>query len=137
MGQFSSSRPKNERVVEIYSLVKDGLNSDEIVERMTNMNISNLDSSDGNWKVGDIDRIIGEFNLKGSPVSESGSPAALGVGSIQADVNEVIITDIKIPFLSMVIFMVKWGLASIPALAIMMAILIPLYGVVLSFLSAL
>lgn len=33
--------------------------------------------------------------------------------------NEVIVTDIKIPFLSMVILMVKWAIASIPALIIL------------------
>ena len=32
--------------------------------------------------------------------------------------NEVIIKDIKMPFLSMIVFMVKWALASIPDLII-------------------
>ncbi len=34
----------------------------------------------------------------------------------------VIVTDIHMPFLSMVIFMVKWALASIPAIIILMLI---------------
>ncbi len=33
--------------------------------------------------------------------------------------NEVIITDIKMPFMSMVTFMVKWAIAAIPALTIL------------------
>lgn len=33
--------------------------------------------------------------------------------------NAVVITDIKMPFLSMVIFMVKWVIASIPAFIIL------------------
>ncbi len=34
--------------------------------------------------------------------------------------KEVVVTDIKMPFLSMVIFMIKWALASIPAIIILM-----------------
>jgi len=33
--------------------------------------------------------------------------------------QEVVVTDIKIPFLSMVVLLVKWALASIPALIIL------------------
>jgi CHASE2 domain-containing sensor protein len=33
--------------------------------------------------------------------------------------NEVVITDIKMPFGSMVVFMVKWAIAAIPAFIIL------------------
>jgi len=33
--------------------------------------------------------------------------------------REVIVTDIKMPFLSMVVFMIKWAIASIPAFLIL------------------
>jgi len=33
--------------------------------------------------------------------------------------NQVVITDIKMPFLSMVVFMVKWAIAAIPAIIIL------------------
>lgn len=33
--------------------------------------------------------------------------------------NEVVITDIKMPFWSMVTFMVKWAIAAIPAIIIL------------------
>ena len=33
--------------------------------------------------------------------------------------RETIITDVKMPFLSMVIFMIKWAIASIPAFIIL------------------
>jgi len=33
--------------------------------------------------------------------------------------KEVVITDIKMPFLSMVVFMVKWAIAAIPAIIIL------------------
>jgi hypothetical protein len=36
--------------------------------------------------------------------------------------HNVIVTDIHMPFLSMVIFMAKWALASIPAIIILMLI---------------
>lgn len=33
--------------------------------------------------------------------------------------NQVVITDIKMPFISMVVFMVKWAIAAIPAIIIL------------------
>lgn len=36
--------------------------------------------------------------------------------------REVVVTDVKIPFLSMVVLMVKWAIASIPALIILLVI---------------
>ncbi|MBU2885963.1 hypothetical protein KO507_09340 [Gilvimarinus agarilyticus] len=38
---------------------------------------------------------------------------------LNSPVGEVIVTDISMPFLSMVIFMVKWSIASMPALFIL------------------
>ncbi len=45
--------------------------------------------------------------------------------------NEVVITDIKMPFWSMVVFMVKWAIAAIPAfiiLAILGAVIVGFFG---------
>ena len=45
--------------------------------------------------------------------------------------NYVIVTDIRMPFLSMVLFMVKWVIASIPAfiiLSILGALFMMLFG---------
>lgn len=39
------------------------------------------------------------------------------------DRREVVVTDIKIPFASMVILLVKWAVAAIPALFILIIIL--------------
>lgn len=36
--------------------------------------------------------------------------------------NEVVVTNIKMPFISMVIFMVKWAIASVPAFVIFVMI---------------
>lgn len=36
--------------------------------------------------------------------------------------NEVVVTNIRMPFISMVIFMVKWAVASLPALMILVTI---------------
>jgi hypothetical protein len=38
------------------------------------------------------------------------------------NLNEMVVTDIKIPFWSMVVLMVKWALASIPAVIILIMI---------------
>ena len=38
------------------------------------------------------------------------------------DRQEVVVTDVKIPFLSMVVLMVKWAIAAIPALIILLVI---------------
>ena len=45
--------------------------------------------------------------------------------------HEVVVTDVKMPFGSMVVFMIKWSLAAIPAiiiLAIIWAIAIGVFG---------
>ena len=42
--------------------------------------------------------------------------------------NDVIITDIKMPFISMIVFMVKWALASIPAFIILLIIAMIVMG---------
>ncbi len=47
----------------------------------------------------------------------------------------VVVTDIRMPFLSMVVFMIKWAVASIPAfiiLSIIAAVLMMLLGGMLS-----
>lgn len=41
---------------------------------------------------------------------------------MSSEANEVVVTDIKIPFWSMVILLVKWALASIPAIIILFVI---------------
>lgn len=40
------------------------------------------------------------------------------------ELNQITVTDIKMPFLSMVFFMVKWVIASIPALFILLILAI-------------
>ena len=38
------------------------------------------------------------------------------------DKHEVVVTDVKIPFWSMVVLLVKWAIAAIPALIILLVI---------------
>jgi hypothetical protein len=42
--------------------------------------------------------------------------------SMSEDRREVVVTDVKIPFWSMVVLMVKWAIAAIPAVIILMLI---------------
>ena len=37
-------------------------------------------------------------------------------------VQEIVVTDIRIPFISMVVLLVKWSLAAIPAMIILVSI---------------
>jgi len=38
------------------------------------------------------------------------------------NVQEIVVTDVKIPFVSMVVLLVKWALAAIPAIIILISI---------------
>lgn len=48
--------------------------------------------------------------------------------SSDANRSEVVVVDVQMPFMSMVAFMVKWTLASIPALIILAVIAAVLAG---------
>jgi len=45
-----------------------------------------------------------------------------GVASASDDTRNVVVTDVRMPFWSMVVFMVKWAIAAIPALIILMLV---------------
>jgi hypothetical protein len=49
---------------------------------------------------------------------------------MSADYDEVVVTDIKIPFGSMVVLMVKWAVATIPALIILSVMGSIIFGVI-------
>lgn len=65
-----------------------------------------------------LTRLISSIVCDGFPNNHSGGIAM----SDEGNSRNVIVTDIHMPFLSMVIFMVKWALASIPAIIILMVI---------------
>jgi hypothetical protein len=48
--------------------------------------------------------------------------ASLAAYAREDDRVEVVVTDVQMPFMSMVLFMVKWSLASIPAFLILFAL---------------
>ena len=41
---------------------------------------------------------------------------------VSKNVNEVVVTDVRMSFASMVVFMVKWAIANIPAIIILTAV---------------
>jgi len=49
---------------------------------------------------------------------------------MSADYSKVVVTDIKIPFGSMVVLMVKWAVATIPALIILSVIGTITFGII-------
>jgi hypothetical protein len=54
---------------------------------------------------------------------------------MSADYGKVIVTDIKIPFGSMVVLMVKWAVATIPALIILSIFATITFGVINAFMG--
>jgi hypothetical protein len=54
---------------------------------------------------------------------------------MSTDYGKVIVTDIKIPFKSMVILMVKWAVATIPALVILILIGSISFGIISSLMG--
>jgi len=50
--------------------------------------------------------------------------------------NNMVVVDIKMPFMSMVVFMVKWAIASIPAIIILMVLVVIFGGIFGGFLGA-
>lgn len=57
--------------------------------------------------------------------------------SSENDKPEVRVTDIRMPFGSMVVFMVKWAIASIPALIILLVLSAALWGFLIGFVGSL
>ena len=51
--------------------------------------------------------------------------------------NEVVVTDIRIPFGSMVVLILKWTLASIPAMFIVGIVVVVVFGVIGGLLTGL
>jgi len=49
---------------------------------------------------------------------------------MSTDCNRVVVTDIKIPFRSMVVLMVKWAVATVPALIILILIGSITFGII-------
>ena len=69
------------------------------------------------------------------PPAIRNAPSGLQTHVQRESVSAVVVTDIKMPFSSMVVFMVKWAVASIPATIILVlaaAVAIMLFGGVIS-----
>ena len=72
-------------------------------------------------------------------IERKGDPSSTPkVFSSSSELSEVVVTDIDIPFGSMVKFMVKWSLASIPAfiiLVVIFSIIFAIFGGVIAGIS--
>jgi hypothetical protein len=83
----------------------------------------------------DDEKFQKDLESKVKPKAEKSKPQREPVISQKiVEVKKVIITDIQMPFNSMVTFMVKWAIASIPAFIILMAlfaVIIALFGGIL------
>lgn len=96
--------------------------SDERVIEMIREGICNGRKVGDEWFVKDEEAV--ERKKSGTRVFGAGE---------NGDCQEVVVTDVKMPFWSMVVFMVKWAIASIPAFVILLLI----YGVASSFIASL
>ena len=78
-------------------------------------------------KVGDCWFI--NFSVNADSISFNGAGAVKPIMKPDdGDSSNVVIIDMKMPFLSMVVFMVKWAIASIPAFIILFLLASILFG---------
>ena len=85
-----------------------------------------VDNFDSCWKCAHDRWGVKRHNLQTEIAAEHPTGLRLpnaGALSIPSHAKPVVIVDIQMPFWSMVAFMVKWSLAAIPALLILMLIL--------------
>ena len=84
-----------------------GLTPEAVIEDIRNGDLSGY-IDDGKWYV----RVVS------SSVETQGNASV----PVTKDIQRVVITDIRMSFESMVVFMVKWAIASIPAMIILMVV---------------
>ncbi len=106
----------NKQINTIASFVEDGLSDSEITEKLSNIGFRNLARGDGSWSASDIKGLREQFKLN---IVEGFNAADQKETRDLNKAPEVSLVDIKMPFSSMVIFMVKWAIASIPAIIIL------------------
>lgn len=109
----------NKQINMIASFVEDGLSDSEITEKLLNIGFRNLARSDGSWSASDIKGLREQFKLN---IVEGFNAVSQKENASTNKTPEVSLVDIKMPFSSMVIFMVKWAIASIPAIIILLLI---------------
>lgn len=135
MLDFVSDSEANLQINTIYDYVKRKYKSEAIVVELERRGIQHINSSDGRWSEKDIVDICQKFRL------DTDSPRLMlqnnSQTSVLSGISEVVITDIKMPFSSMIVFMIKWALASIPALIILIVIGAILAGIFAGGLGAL
>jgi len=108
---FVRDERANRQLNFIYSLVQKGLSPKQVANDLNAQGIKKLDVADTPWVESEIRAAIKTFSLKKKNHVR-----------VEDQSQKVSITDIEMPFLSMVFFMVKWAIASIPALAILIII---------------
>jgi len=109
----------NKQINTIASFVEDGLSDSEITEKLLNIGFRNLARGDGSWSASDIKGLREQFKLN---IVEGFNVVSQKDNVVFNKTSEVSLVDIKMPFSSMVIFMVKWAIASIPAIVILLLI---------------
>ena len=106
----------NKQINTIAQYVEDGLSDSDISKRLSELGFKNLASSDGVWTDLAVKEIRESFSL-----DKTDRLVVQTAKSMPTEITQkVVVVDIKMPFFSMVEFMVKWVLASIPAFLLLL-----------------
>ena len=86
----------------------------------------------------DEEKFSSELELKKQPkVEKNQSQTDKVVTKTIMEAQEIVINDIRMPFISMVTFMVKWAIASIPAFIILFVLFFVVFALLGGILSSL
>jgi len=131
MSKFVNDKNANQQILKIYGMVQAGSNDAEIAIKLNELGIKNLKKDNGQWDPLDIKNLREQFKLDtDNPVTIKDIPLN---SSVDNKAQNVVVTDIQMPFESMVFFMIKWAIATIPAV-IILAILV---GIIFALFTAL
>lgn len=112
---MSGNKTAANMYVQAYNLINDGKK-----EAAKSILLNIIDNFPGTPEAERSKNLLEEMGEASSETAETPNPPVSGRGLIhQYQDNSVIVTDIDMPFSSMVLFMVKWSLASIPAVIIL------------------
>ncbi len=109
----------NKQINTIAELVEDGLSDKDIFERLSEIGYKNLAATDGLWSEAHVAWIRENYSLDKTDRLLNTHEKASSAGNIES-IQKVVVIDVKMPFFSMVEFMVKWVLASIPAFLLLL-----------------
>jgi len=114
-----NSKELYQKAFELHYTVHDYERALELYEQILREEPNSPEAGYCKHQIAEIDAIIEEEMPNDRANEESSFHAAGSSGQQTSDVPSIVVTDIRMSFGSMVSFMVKWSIASIPALIIL------------------